>query len=82
MRKTDVIRLGGGGLMYHYSSLGEALKELFPEHQWDQDAFLHTSKATSGYWHQKENLFSALHKAERTLGISQVWKSSNFSLCN
>jgi hypothetical protein len=66
-----VKRAGGAGLFNHYTSLADALTDIYPDYPWIRSKFA-TSKVAPGFWREGTNLVKALNQAETKLGIKVV----------
>jgi len=70
--RKDVVRLGGGGLLAHYGSLGQILKTFRPESSWELSKFKEAGRHPHGFWNKRDNLLKALSAAEKKLAITKV----------
>jgi len=71
--RKEVLHHGGWGLFYHYTTLFDALKAAYPDHDWNESNFYARRATPPGYWTNKEHLGTALDRAENQLGIQQVF---------
>jgi len=67
-----VIEKGGSGIFKHHSSLGQALKALYPHFPWQLSQFVDSGQGIRGYWLENSNLLEALEIAGLKLGITRV----------
>ena len=63
----------------YFSSLGDALQNIYPDYPWDTSRFLAEGPTPPGYWQKKEHLLHALDKAGKALGVKKV-RSAFFEL--
>jgi len=53
--------------------VADALQQVYPEYSWQLERFVDDGRATPGYWKANtSHIASALDRAERRLGITQV----------
>lgn len=52
VRRREIEQAGGRGLLYHYRSVGEALKDIYPEYDWD--GIRCRPKTEAEYWTSDE----------------------------
>lgn len=77
--RAEVQARGGKALLYHYDSLGKALKAVYPQYQWDMSRFNTKDHSTTHphrppwFWSDKNNLLAALESAGKRLGMKEVW---------
>jgi hypothetical protein len=75
---TTVKEQGASFITTHYnSSLYEALKKLFPEHDWKDEKF---AKLPQSYWKNENNQRKILEKIGRELGVRKLddWYKISF----
>ncbi len=65
-----MLEKGGSGVLRHYSSVEAALRDIYPDLDWDSSMFL--NRCPPGYWNDAHNIRKALDLAESQLGITKV----------
>lgn len=66
--QRDVLRRGGSGLFKYHASLGDALRAVYPEYEWQESSF----PRTRGHWVDVNNLRHFLDSVAGELGVQQV----------
>ena len=86
--RDQVEKAGGGGLFYHYRTLEDALKIIYPSYPWHiftpRSSTTRKRKRTpAGYWEEPGKLIAALNDAEAKLKLNKVscLFLSMYSLC-
>jgi hypothetical protein len=70
--RTQIERKGGYALFWHYSSLDEALRAIFPEINWPS----YLGKTGAEKWNDKAFLSEAMSSLGRRLGVEKVLLSN------
>lgn len=68
--REQVAQNGGSGLLKRHTSLGHALKAVYPHHPWQLSRFV--KQLPSGFWQDENNTMEKLELAEKALGIRNV----------
>jgi len=63
--------MGGRAVLLRYASLGHALQELYPQHEWDLTKFIKT-RFPAGFWNDVNNRRTVLDKIGLQLGVKEV----------
>lgn len=64
---------GGKGVMRFYSSLYQALRDVYPNFNWEASRFISEGgRIPAGHWNDETNMDAAFKKAEQKLGIITV----------
>ena len=73
--RHQVEKQGGGGLFVAggYSSLYEALKAVYPEHDWVLSRFVGINRVEAGYWTDPNNHRAFLDRLATKLHIKEVF---------
>lgn len=67
VRRIEIEKAGGRGLLYHYRSVGEALKDIYPEHKWE--GIRCRPKTDADYWTSDEHCRLFLDGVLATTGV-------------
>ena len=72
VQRRELERRGGASLFVKHG-LPEVLARAYPEYPWDPATFSEEGTAKRGYWSNKDNLMNFLSRAEKKLGIEEVF---------